>query len=66
MAKVCGPLRFGDDAAAQWLGCLPLATKRNSFLCTLRWRLALSIKKIRRLADLLALKSAMSLITVYT
>jgi hypothetical protein len=44
----------------------PLATERNSFLCTLRWRLALSIKKIRRLADLLPLKSAMSLITIKT
>jgi hypothetical protein len=49
----------------QAFACPPLATKRNSFLCTLRWRLALSIKKIRGLADLLPLKSAMSLITVY-
>jgi hypothetical protein len=43
-----------------------LATKRTSFLSTLCLRLALSIKKIRRLAGLLSLKSAMSLITVYT
>jgi hypothetical protein len=39
-----------DAKVAAIEACPPLATKRNSFLCTLRWRLALSIKKIRRLA----------------
>jgi hypothetical protein len=53
-----------DAAPRRSLWLPPLATKRNSFY--LRWRLALSIKKIRRLVDLLPLKSAMSLITIYT